>query len=93
MIELFPYKETLRRAPPYAVMISHLWIKAVDSDTIPATLSPNAINGLLRQRLGFDGVIYTDAIADALYAKQRFSGKLPVTVGERMEFGKGMRSR
>ncbi len=61
-IELLPYKETLRHAKPSAVMTAHLWIKAVDRDTIPATLSPNAINGLLRQRLGFDGVIYTDAM-------------------------------
>src|SRR5690606_13492755 len=29
---------------------------------IPATLSPDAITGLLRGRLGYDGVIVTDAL-------------------------------
>lgn len=61
-VELLPYKEVLRRAQPSAIMTAHLWIKALDQDTIPATLSSNAMNGLLRQRLNFDGVIYTDAM-------------------------------
>ncbi|MBI3112291.1 MAG: glycoside hydrolase family 3 C-terminal domain-containing protein [Ignavibacteriales bacterium] len=61
-VELLPYKEVLQRSKPSAIMTAHLWIRAVDNDTIPATLSPNAMSGLLRQRLNFDGVIYTDAM-------------------------------
>jgi len=61
-VELLPYKEVLQRSKPSAIMTAHLWIRAVDKDTIPATLSPNAMSGLLRQRLNFDGVIYTDAM-------------------------------
>lgn len=61
-VELLPYKEVLRHTRPSAIMTAHLWIKALDRDTIPATLSSNVMNGLLRQRLNFDGVIYTDAM-------------------------------
>ncbi|MEX1275861.1 MAG: glycoside hydrolase family 3 N-terminal domain-containing protein [Bacteroidota bacterium] len=61
-VELLPYKEVLRGTKPSAIMTAHLWIKAVDKDTIPATLSFHAMSGLLRQRLNFDGVIYTDAM-------------------------------
>ncbi len=61
-IELLPYRHTLEKTDLASVMTAHLWIRAVDSDTIPATLSPNAMQRLLRERLNFDGVIYTDAM-------------------------------
>ena len=61
-IELLPYKKVLREAKPSAIMSAHLWVKSIDSDTLPATLSNKVMTGLLRQRLGFDGVIYTDAM-------------------------------
>ena len=61
-IELLPYKTLLREAKPSAIMSVHLWVKSIDSDTLPATLSNKVMTGLLRQRLGFDGVIYTDAM-------------------------------
>lgn len=32
-----------------------------DSDILPATLSPELINGLLREKLGFEGLVVTDA--------------------------------
>ena len=61
-IELLPYKQVLREAKLSAIMSAHLWVKSIDSDTIPATLSNKVMTGLLRNRLGFDGVIYTDAM-------------------------------
>lgn len=61
-VELLPYKQVLQKTKPSAIMTAHLWIKAVDEDTIPATLSSHAMSSLLRKRLGFDGVIYTDAM-------------------------------
>lgn len=61
-IELVPYKRVLREARPSAIMSAHLWVKALDMDTLPATLSKEVMTGLLRGRLGFDGVVYTDAM-------------------------------
>lgn len=43
------------------VMTSHLTAKGM-GDTLPASLSPAAITTLLRQELGFDGVVITDAL-------------------------------
>jgi beta-glucosidase len=59
-VELVPF----RAAPPPrvdAVMTAHLRIPALDVHH-PATLSPATLTGLLRQRLGFDGLIVTDAL-------------------------------
>ena len=52
------------------VMVGHTSFPAVD-DTyvngryIPATLSSKILNGLLREKMGFDGVIITDGVAMA----------------------------
>lgn len=61
-VELFPYKEVMKEAMPSSIMTAHLWIQAIDKDTIPATLSPNAMTRLLRERLKFDGILFTDAM-------------------------------
>lgn len=44
-----------------AVMSAHLLVPAFDPDE-PATLSHTLLDGLLRQELGFDGMIVSDAI-------------------------------
>ncbi|MFD4596871.1 glycoside hydrolase family 3 protein [Streptomyces sp. NPDC058464] len=44
-----------------AVMSGHLLVPAYDPD-LPATLSRRILDELLRQELGFDGIIVTDAI-------------------------------
>jgi beta-N-acetylhexosaminidase len=50
-----------------AVLVSHNIMTAVD-ETLPASLSP-AVHQLLRQELGFDGVVMTDDLAmDAVAA-------------------------
>jgi beta-N-acetylhexosaminidase len=62
-LELLPYKEVLKKAMPSSIMSAHLWIRAIDADTVPATLSSNAMTKLLRGRLKFDGIVFTDAMA------------------------------
>ena len=44
-----------------AVMVGHLLVRAVDPDT-PATLSRAAVGGLLRDKMGFDGLVVSDAL-------------------------------
>jgi beta-N-acetylhexosaminidase len=61
-IELYPYKEVLRKAKPSSIMSAHLWIQSVDTDTVPATLSKKVMTGILRDRLKFDGLVLTDAM-------------------------------
>jgi beta-N-acetylhexosaminidase len=46
-----------------AVMTAHLALPAIDGRAdLPATLSPAILKGLLRQELGFTGVIITDSM-------------------------------
>ncbi len=61
-IELKPYTDVLKKTSTSAVMTAHLWVRAVDEDTIPATLSKNVIDGLLRNRLKYPGIVFTDAM-------------------------------
>ena len=43
-------------------MSAHLWVPALEPDTIPATLSKKVMTNLLRERLGFRGIVLTDAM-------------------------------
>jgi beta-N-acetylhexosaminidase len=53
-----PFKQCLDLLP--AILVGHMWIKAVDSEQIPASLSPKVITGILRQYLKFDRLIVCD---------------------------------
>jgi len=59
--ELTPYKMLSRAALP-AVMSGHLAFPKTPGDGAPASLSPWFITGLLRDDLGYDGVVVTDDI-------------------------------
>ncbi len=58
--ELPPFRAAID-AGVQAVMTGHLIVPAIDPD-LPATLSPAILTGLLRDELGFRGLIVTDAI-------------------------------
>ncbi|MFW6124294.1 MAG: glycoside hydrolase family 3 N-terminal domain-containing protein [Acidobacteriota bacterium] len=61
-VELFPFKKAIE-AGVQAVMTAHLFIPALDpTPDLPATLSPIIITELLREKLGFKGLIVTDAM-------------------------------
>jgi beta-N-acetylhexosaminidase len=59
-VELIPFKAALR-AGVACVMSYHGVVQAIDSAG-PATLSDKLMTSLLRGRLGFDGVSFTDAL-------------------------------
>lgn len=59
-VELPPFAAGVR-AGAAAVMSAHIVVPALDPE-LPSTLSPAALRGLLREELGFDGVIVTDAL-------------------------------
>jgi beta-N-acetylhexosaminidase len=58
-IELAPFKATIAAGAP-AVMSAHIVFRALDS--LPATLSQRILTDLLRHELGFDGIVFTDAL-------------------------------
>lgn len=61
-VELYPYKYLISRGLG-SVMIAHLSIPALDNTpNIPSTLSSQIVNGLLRKEMGFEGLVFTDAL-------------------------------
>ncbi len=58
--ELAPFVAAVE-AGVRSVMSSHILLPALDAER-PATLSPRVLTGLLRDELGFDGVIVSDAL-------------------------------
>ncbi|WP_051216038.1 glycoside hydrolase family 3 protein [Ferrimonas futtsuensis] len=71
-MELAPYRAILQQIQPDMVMTAHIQYPALDDTTligrdglahlVPATLSRKIITGLLRQQLGYQGVVITDAL-------------------------------
>lgn len=60
-IDWAPYRTLIAQGNVYAVMSTHVVVSAVDP-TMPASLSYPVLTGILRDQLGFNGVIITDGI-------------------------------
>ena len=58
-VELVPFRAGIA-AGARSVMVAHLSVPAVDE--APSTLSRPVVTGLLREKLGFDGLVVTDAM-------------------------------
>ncbi|WP_030241179.1 glycoside hydrolase family 3 protein [Streptomyces sp. NRRL S-455] len=46
----------------HSIMTAHLMVPALDDSGDPATLSRPILTGILRERLGYDGVVVTDSL-------------------------------
>lgn len=73
-VELFPFRRAID-AGVQAIMTAHLRIPAIDpTPDLPATLSRPILTGLLREKMGFEGLIVTDAMGmggvTSLYAPE-----------------------
>lgn len=60
-VELAPYRALIKTGNVGCVMSTDLLMPALDAN-LPAEISPTIINGVLRQELGYDGVVVTDAL-------------------------------
>lgn len=61
-IELLPFKKLIDEGAD-TVMTAHVYFPAIEKKKgIPATLSKNVVTGLLRESLGFEGVVSTDCM-------------------------------
>lgn len=58
--ELGPYRQLLEQGYVDAIMTSHIVNKKLDSRGLPGTLSEEILNKLLRQQLGFKGLVFSD---------------------------------
>ncbi len=60
-LELVPFRSAID-AGVAAVMSAHIALPSITQDRTPATLSPAIMTGLLRDSLGFRGLVVTDAM-------------------------------
>lgn len=60
-VDFLPFKEYVKNNLS-GVMVGHLYMPAIDSVKRSATLSPVVMTDFLKTKLGFDGLILTDAM-------------------------------
>ncbi|SDN39563.1 beta-N-acetylhexosaminidase [Paenibacillus sp. yr247] len=60
-VELVPFVKAIESGVD-AIMSSHIYFPALEADKLPVTLSKSVLTGLLREELGFEGVIMTDCM-------------------------------
>lgn len=82
--ELVPYKMMIAEGLG-AIMSGHIAFPEIAGNGLPASLSPELINGLLRKDLGFEGVVLTD---DLYMEGARPSGwTIPMAAEKALEAG------
>lgn len=60
-LELVPFRAAIKGGAD-AIMTAHMAVPAFEPKPEPATVSENVLTGLLRNELGFEGLIVTDAL-------------------------------
>lgn len=60
-VELVPFIKAIDGGVD-AIMSSHIYFPALESQKLPVTLSKTVLTGLLREELGYEGVIMTDCM-------------------------------
>ncbi len=76
-VELVPFRAAIE-AGVDSIMTAHLAVPALSPPDLPATLSPAILTGLLRQELGFKGLVVTDALEMGGIARGFTSGDAAV---------------
>lgn len=60
-VELVPFRAAIE-AGVDSIMSAHLWVPALETEKIPATMSRRIMHHLLREEMGFSGVTVSDAL-------------------------------
>lgn len=76
-VELVPFRAAIA-AGVDSVMTAHLRVAAYEEEEIPGTVSKKILTGLLREQLGFKGIIVTDAMDMQGLSKQFPPGEAAV---------------
>jgi beta-N-acetylhexosaminidase len=74
--DLVPFRGAVAAGLP-AVMVGHLDVRALDP-RVPSSLSRTVVTGLLRDELGFGGLVVTDSLAMAGVTRGRDPGRVAV---------------
>jgi beta-N-acetylhexosaminidase len=76
-VELAPFRAAVQ-AGADSVMTAHMSVPAYEPEPIPATVSRRILTGIIREQMGFRGLIVTDAMDMQGLAKQFSSGEAAV---------------
>jgi beta-N-acetylhexosaminidase len=80
-VELVPFRRAVASGVA-AIMTFHGVVPSLDTNPVPATLSPIVMRGLLRRELGFDGLLITDALdMNGVLARVRPTGQATSLAG------------
>lgn len=60
-IDLYPFKKFIN-AGCNGVMVGHIAVPTLDSTLTPASMSPIITGKLLKEKMGFDGLVFTDGL-------------------------------
>ena len=60
-LELIPFIDAIENDAD-VIMVGHLAVPEITNDNTPASLSKEIVTGLLKEELGFDGLVITDAL-------------------------------
>src|SRR5690606_11659201 len=60
-LELYPFRQLIQEGVG-GIMVAHLNVPALDDSGLPSTLSRRIVYDLLREELGYQGIIVTDAM-------------------------------
>lgn len=60
-VELYPFAQAIQNGVD-AIMTAHVSFPAIEPSDLPATLSHAVLTGLLREEMGFEGLIITDCL-------------------------------
>ncbi|TXF76333.1 glycoside hydrolase family 3 protein [Chryseobacterium sp.] len=75
-VEIAPFKALMDKGIG-GVMVAHLYVPALESEKgIPASVSKSIVTGILKEKLGYKGLIITDALNMGAVAKHYKPGEL-----------------
>ncbi|MDR0437675.1 MAG: serine hydrolase [Bacteroidales bacterium] len=74
-IDLFPFKMLIRNGVK-SVMIAHLNIPAMDKSRYPSSVSKFIVDTLLKQNMGFNGLVFTDGLEMEGFTKFGTNGEM-----------------
>lgn len=76
-VELPPFTAGIA-AGSAGVMVAHIELPAIDPEKGPATFSRKVVGGLLRDEMGFDGLVYSDSMKMSAIVKMLPPGEAAV---------------
>ena len=77
-VDLYPFKRAIETGAQM-IMVGHI---AVDGSEVPASLSNDAVTGILKKKMGFSGLVITDALNMGAVAENYTGAEIAVMAVE-----------